>query len=240
MSDPAASSLIVDVLIPALNEEGSVGQVISALRQGSVPLRNIVVVDNGSTDATAQRAQAAGAQVVFQPQRGYGAACLSGLRFLAQQDLPPDAVVFLDADGSDDVADLPSLVAALLQGADLVIGSRTAGRSDPGSLQPVQRFGNALATGLIRLLYCQRYTDLGPFRVVRYAPLCALDMQDETFGWTVEMQVKAVRRRLHIVEVPVHYRRRQAGQSKISSTVKGSFLAGLKILYTIARYALQQ
>lgn len=234
---PSRSSLIVDVVIPALNEEETIGTVLRGLRDTGQPLRHIVVVDNGSSDATARIAEEAGAVVLPEAQRGYGAACLRGLQFVGRQKQPPDCVVFLDADGSDDPADLLRLLDALIAGADLAVGSRTLGVVEPGALQPAQRVGNAVATGLIRAFYGQRYTDLGPFRAIRYPALCALGMNDTDYGWTVEMQVKAVRRGLRIVELPVRYRRRQGGESKISATVKGSFSAGAKILYTILRHS---
>lgn len=234
----------MDVIIPALNEEATVGHVVRALRQQAEQhgprIRQIVVVDNASTDSTAVVARAAGAVVLPEPERGYGAACLRGLSFIAKQDPAPDCVVFLDADGSDEVSDLPRLIDALVRGADLVIGSRTLGSVEPGSLQPAQRAGNAVATSLIRVVYGQRYTDLGPFRVIRYPALRALGMRDTGHGWTVEMQVKAVRRGLRITEVPVHYYRRKGGESKISATMKGTVQAGAKILYTILRHSTQR
>jgi glycosyltransferase involved in cell wall biosynthesis len=210
--------------------------VLAALAATSA-IRRVVVVDNGSRDGTAQVARAAGAEVVAEPRRGYGAACLAGLAHLGAQ--PPDAVVFLDGDGSDDAGDLPSLLAPLAAGtADLVLGSRTAGTREPGALSPQQRFGNALATGLIHVLWRRRFTDLGPFRAIGYPALVALGMRDRDYGWTVEMQIKALRRGLRIVEVPVRYRRRRGGRSKVSRTLRGTVGAGWKILATIARYGL--
>lgn len=234
---PPKTPLIVDVLIPALDEEETIGDVLRGLRATAQPLRHLVVIDNGSTDGTVREAEAAGAIVLSEPRRGYGAACLRGLNFLSKKEPPPDCVVFLDADGSDDPQDLGQLIDAIAHGADLAVGSRTLGIVEPGALQPAQRVGNAVATGLIRAFYGQRYTDLGPFRAVRYPALCALGMTDVDYGWTVEMQVKAVRRGLRIVEVPVSYRRRQGGESKISATLKGSVSAGAKILYTIFRHS---
>lgn len=196
------------------------------------PVTRVVVCDNGSSDATAEVARAAGADVVFEPRRGYGAACLRALRELASD--PPTVVLFVDADLSDDPADAASLLAPLLEGsADLVIGSRVLGEAEPGALTPVQRIGNWLAAGLLRRLYGTAATDLGPFRAIRWDALQGLAMRDLDFGWTVEMQVKAARQRLRTVEVPVRYRRR-VGRSKISGTIRGSFLAGTKILGTIA------
>lgn len=231
------SRLVVDVLIPALNEEATVGQVVDAVRAAGQPVRHIVLIDNGSTDNTHKVAEAHGALVVSEPERGYGAACLRGLAFIDQQRTPPDVVVFMDADGSDEAGDLGRLLDAILAGADLAIGSRTLGIAEPGSLAPAQRVGNAVAVNLIRAVYGQRYTDLGPFRAVRYPALLALGMGDKDYGWTVEMQVKAVRRGLRIAEVPVRYHRRRGGESKISATVRGSIGAGAKILYTIFRHS---
>lgn len=231
------SRLVVDVLIPALNEEATVGQVVDAVRLAGQPVRHIVLIDNGCTDNTRQVAEAHGALVVSEPERGYGAACLRGLAFIEQQRIPPDVVVFMDADGSDEAGDLGRLLDAILAGADLAIGSRTLGIAEPGSLAPAQRVGNAVAVNLIRAVYGQRYTDLGPFRAVRYPALLALGMGDKDYGWTVEMQVKAVRRGLRIAEVPVRYHRRRGGESKISATVRGSIGAGAKILYTIFRHS---
>ena len=232
--------LIVDVLIPALNEEATIGEVVSSLRSLGAPIRHVVVVDNGSKDKTAALAEERGALVVPEPQKGYGAACLRGIALLQKQQHPPDVVIFMDADGSDDVSDLARLIDAVIGGADLAIGSRTLGNAEPGSLQPAQRVGNAVAVGLIRAVYGQRYTDLGPLRAIRYPALLALGMADTDYGWTVEMQVKAVRRGLHIVEVPVRYHRRRGGESKVSATIKGSIGAGAKILYTILRHSTQR
>lgn len=225
-------------VIPARNEAPSVGRVVAALvAQG---IGRVVVVDNGSLDATAAVARAGGAEVVAEPRAGYGRACLAGLRHVAAGP-PPAAVVFLDADASDDPSDLPAVVGPVLDGtADLVIGSRVlgqrAGRVEPGALLPQARWGNALACALMRLRWGARFTDLGPFRAVGYPALVALGMADETFGWTVEMQVRAVRAGLRCTEVPVGYRRR-VGRSQITGTVSGTVRAGTKILWTIARHA---
>jgi glycosyltransferase involved in cell wall biosynthesis len=228
---------IVDVLIPALNEEEALPKVLADLAAQPLPLRQIIVVDNGSTDRTAEVARRAGAVVLSEPRRGYGAACLRGLQQLARATPPPDVVVFCDGDHADDATEIGWLVDAAVAGADLVIGSRVLGRAEKGALQAPQKFGNLLATTMIRAIYGQRYTDLGPFRAIRYPALCALSMRDEDYGWTVEMQVKAARLGLRVMEVPVSYRRRRAGESKVSGTVRGTIGAGYKILYTIFRHA---
>jgi glycosyltransferase involved in cell wall biosynthesis len=221
--------VVIDVLIPALNEQESIGKVLAAIPSDWV--RRVVVVDNGSTDQTAIIAREHGAQVVFEPQRGYGAACLAGLEYLSGDS--PDIVTFLDADFSDRPEELPRLIAPIIDDdVDLVIGSRTIGQSEPGALLPQAVFGNKLACFLVEVLYGYRFTDLGPFRAIRWSSLIDLEMADEDFGWTVEMQVKAAQLHLSAVEVPVSYRRR-IGVSKITGTVKGTVLAGHKILYTI-------
>ena len=224
-------------VIPALNEAETVGAVVRALRAHGV--ERVVVVDGGSRDGTPERAREAGARVIREERRGYGRACLAGVRALAEP--PPEAVVFVDADGSDDVDDLPALLDALAT-HDLVVGSRALGaregRVQRGALTPVQRLGNALACGLVRARWGVAWTDLGPFRVVRWGALAALGMADETWGWTVEMQARAARAGLRCAEVPVAYRRRSAGASTISGTVSGSVRAGAKILWTVGALAL--
>jgi len=220
---------VVDAIIPALDEESSIGLVLAALPPGLI--RRVVVVDNGSIDATAAVARSHGALVAREPRRGYGAACLRGIEAIAKD--PPDVVLFLDADLSDDPAEAGEVLRPILNGsADLVVGSRTLGKREPGALAPHARFGNWLATRLLRVLYGARYTDLGPFRAIRYEALRALGMADRNYGWTIEMQVKAARAGLRHAEVPVRYRRRM-GRSKISGTLKGSAMAAVKILGTI-------
>jgi len=228
----------VDALIPALNEEHSVAAAVERLR--ALGLRRVVVVDNGSRDATADRARKAGAEVVLEPRRGYGTACLAGLAHLSVD--PPDVVLFMDADLSDMPEEARQLLEPITEGAaDLVIGSRVLGmrqgRVERGALTPVQRFGNALTCLLLRRLYGTQATDLGPFRAIRWDSLHALVMRDRDFGWTVEMQVKAARDGLRVVEVPVGYQRRRAGVSKVSGNLTGAVKAGAKILYTVAIHA---
>lgn len=221
----------VGVVIPALNEESAIGKVIAAIPTW---VDAIVVSDNGSRDRTADVARNAGARVVREPQPGYGSACLAGIVALPRCDV----IVFLDGDYSDHPEDMPGLVDPIISGqAELVIGSRTLGRKEPGALTPQQVFGNWLATRLIRLLWGAQFTDLGPFRAIERSALESLRMVDRDYGWTVEMQVKAAQMGLHTLEVPVRYRRR-IGISKISGTLVGSMRAGVKILTLIGREAL--
>ena len=225
------ANLSIAVVIPALNEEESIGKVISHIPAW---VDDIVVADNGSTDKTAKTAQIHGARVVIEPRRGYGAACLTALTTINN----PDIVVFIDGDFSDYPQEMSCLVEPISKGeADIVIGSRVLGKRQKGALTPQQVAGNALACFLIRLIWKFSYTDLGPFRAVRFSSLQELHMKDRDYGWTVEMQIKAIRCGLNIQEVPVSYRQR-IGQSKVSGTVKGVIGAGTKILYTIFKYAL--
>lgn len=219
--------MIVEIIIPAYNEEPSIARVIEALPKGC--LNRIIVVDNDSTDRTAEIAQAAGAVVVRETRRGYGSACLRGL----EETVGADIAAFIDGDFSDDPSKLPRLLEPIIKGeADLVIGSRIAGRRERRALPAHAKAGNRLACFLIRHLFHQTFTDLGPFRAIRRTALERLNMQDRTFGWTVEMQVKAAIIGLRCVEVPVSYRKR-IGRSKISGTIMGSVKAGTKILWTI-------
>jgi glycosyltransferase involved in cell wall biosynthesis len=221
------------VVIPVFNERESLPLVVADIPAGLVS--EIIVVDNGSTDGTDLLAENLPVRLVREARRGYGSACLAGLAALASS--PPDVVVFLDGDYSDHPEEMPRLLDAVLGGADLVIGSRILGRREPGALLPQARLGNALACFLIRVLYGYRYTDLGPFRAIRWEACRILGMRDRGFGWTCEMQVRAVRAGLRIAEVPVSYRRR-VGVSKITGTLWGTLRAGWKILWTIARYGI--
>lgn len=228
--------MIVDVLIPARNEEDSLPLVLKAIPRDAV--RSVYVIDNGSTDATAKVAVQGGALLLSEPNPGYGAALMRGVHELVTLPRPPDVVVFLDGDYADEPSELPWLLEPIRAGsADLVIGSRALGEAEPGALALQQRVGNRLAILMIRALYGQRYSDLGPFRAVTLPALVALGMSDSGHGWNVEMQVKAARGGLRIAEVPVSYRRRAGGQSKISQTIKGSVASSYKILFTILRHA---
>lgn len=222
------------VIIPAFNEENSVGKVVRDIPASLVD--EVVVVNNNSNDQTAVEAARAGATVLNEPVQGYGRACLRGIAYAQNRQQKPDVVVFLDADYSDYPGEMSALIAPILSDeADIVIGSRALGNRERGSMTPQQVVGNWLATMLLRWLYGVRYTDLGPFRAIRFDGLLALNMQDKTYGWTVEMQLKAAKQGLRITEIPVSYRRR-IGFSKISGTVKGTILAGYKIITTIFKY----
>jgi glycosyltransferase involved in cell wall biosynthesis len=224
----------IKVIIPAYNEQNSIGKVIRDIPRKWV--QEIVVVNNNSNDDTVETAQGAGATVLQEPRQGYGFACLRGIAYLEQQTQPPDIVVFMDADYSDHPEELPQVVAPIINDeADLVIGSRALGTREQGSMTVPQVFGNWLATRLMKWLYGASFTDLGPFRAIRYPALLSLNMQDQTYGWTVEMQLKAAKHGLRCTEVPVSYRQR-IGVSKVSGTVKGTLLAGYKIIWTIIKY----
>lgn len=221
----------VAAVVPAFNEEGAIGRVIAALP--CELLARVIVVDGGSRDATAAVARDAGAEVIYEPRRGYGRACATGVAAAGDADV----IVFLDGDFSDYPDEVPLLLAPIARGeADLVIGSRLRGRREPGALLPHQLFGNWLAAHLLRRLYGLQVTDLGPFRAIRTAVLHDLDLEQMTYGWPVEMMAKAARRGYRVVEVPVRYRRR-LGRSKISGTLWGSALAAYYIIATALRYA---
>ncbi len=222
-------------LIPALNEEKAIARVID-----DIPLSDkskIIVVDNASEDNTAKEASKSGATVVFEPLRGYGAACLKGVDYISKVCLNPERtiLVFIDGDYADDPREATKIIELLQKGFDLVIGSRTLGNVEKGALTIPQIFGNWLATGLLRIFYNIRYTDLGPFRGIWFSRLLELNMSDTNYGWTVEMQLKAAKQKFKVTETPVTYRKR-IGFSKISGTVKGTILAGVKIIYTIIKY----
>jgi glycosyltransferase involved in cell wall biosynthesis len=222
------------VVIPAFNEENAVGKVVKAIPTPLVDL--IIVVNNASTDATRKNAEDQGAMVIDQPVKGYGNACLKGMEYIAQERLNPDIVVFIDADFSDYPEEMPLLIDPIIdENYDMVIGSRALGKREKGSMTIPQVFGNWLATKLLKWIYGYRFTDLGPFRSIKYSKLIELNMQDKTYGWTVEMQVKAAKRQMKTTEVAVNYKNR-IGTSKVSGTVKGTFMAGYKILYTIFKY----
>ena len=222
----------ISIIIPAYNEESSIGLVLDALPQEK--LHEIIVVDNGSTDATARVAQEHGARVVKEPRKGYGSACLKGIDELDA----PDIVVFIDGDFSDFPEEIVLLISPIETGEkDFVLGSRMILPKSQLALLPQARYGNRLAVFLIKLFFKHEFTDLGPFRAIRYSSLMSIGMKDMDFGWTVEMQIKAVRNGLRIREVPVNYRKR-VGISKISGTVLGTFRAGTKIIYTIFKYLL--
>jgi glycosyltransferase involved in cell wall biosynthesis len=218
------------LIIPALDEEPAIGQTL-----GRVPrdlYREIIVADNGSRDRTAEIARSHGATVVWEPERGYGAACLRAISALPNNI---EAVVFMDADASDDPAEARLLLEPIYEGrADLVIGSRTLGHAEKGALEPHQVLGNRIATGIIHAFYGHRYTDLGPFRAIRAEALQKLAMRDRNYGWTIEMQIKALRHKMRVLEVPVSYRRR-VGVSKISGNWRASIAAGVKIMWTAFR-----
>lgn len=224
------------VIIPAFNEAESIGNVVGDIPKGLV--REVVVVNNSSTDETEANAKAAGATVLREDQRGYGFACLRGIAYAKEKsgEDRPDIIVFMDGDYSDYPDEMDDVVRPIIEeDYDMVIGSRALGKREKGAMMPQQLFGNWLATRLIRLFYGVRYTDLGPFRAIKFDKLIELGMKDQTYGWTVEMQAKAAKKKFKVTEVPVNYRKR-IGVSKITGTVKGTILAGWKILYTIFRY----
>ncbi|SRR5579884_1561779 len=227
----------IAIIIPALNEEQALQQLLAEIPRDIAQW--IIVVDNGSTDGTASVARAAGAIVASEPTRGYGRACFKGLQ--TAKELGAEILIFMDGDGSDDPADLPMMLAPLDKGeADFVIGSRVDKRSERGAIPPQARLGNWLVSRMISTLYGVHVHDIGSFRVVRCSALDALQMREMTFGWPVEMLVKAARAKYHIVELPIHYRRRSHGHSKVAGTVIGSVKAAYYMLSTTLRYAGRQ
>ena len=226
--------MIIDVIIPAFNEEKSIAHVLNEISRDWV--REIIVCNNNSSDKTAAVARKNGATVVDQPLKGYGNACLKGLEYISKKEIKPDILVFLDGDYSDYPEQLPMLVQPIIDNKyDVVIGSRAIGERERHSMTPQQIFGNWLATRLIKIFFGYRFTDLGPFRAVRYSSFLELNMIDKNYGWTVELQIKAAKKKMRCTEVPVKYRQR-IGVSKVSGTTRGTIGAGYKILWTILKY----
>ncbi|MCH2196286.1 glycosyltransferase family 2 protein [Kordia sp.] len=226
--------MIIKVIIPAYNEEDSIANVIQEIPKN---VTEVIVVSNNSTDNTEANAKAAGATVLKEPRKGYGYACLKGMEYIANQAEKPNILVFLDGDYSDYPEELTKIVAPIIeQDIDFVIGARVKSLREDGSMTPQQVFGNWLATFLMKLFFRARFTDLGPFRAIKYEKLLNLNMEDKTYGWTVEMQLKALKQKLSYIEVPVKYKKR-IGVSKVSGTVKGTIFAGVKILGWIFKYS---
>ena len=226
----------ISVIIPAFNEADSIGRVVRELPKS---VSEIIVVNNNSTDATVTEARKAGATVLTETRKGYGHACLKGMEYIAQQSDPPHIIVFIDGDYSDYPEELDAVVAPILENdMDFVVGARKKRLREEGSMTPQQIFGNWLATFLMRLFFGANFTDLGPFRAIKYEKLNALEMEDKTYGWTVEMQLKVLRKKMAYTEVPVRYKKR-IGVSKVSGTVKGSIFAGIKILGWIFKYSIK-
>ncbi len=222
------------VIIPAFNEEASIGKVIQEIPE---IVSEIIVVSNNSTDSTAEVAKEAGATVLFEARKGYGYACLKGMDYISEKSEKPTIIVFLDGDYSDYPAELSNIVEPIIKdNYDMVIGSRVKKWREKGSMTFPQRFGNGLATFLMKLFFNANFSDLGPFRAIKYDKLLQLNMQDKTYGWTVEMQLKAIKQNFTYIEVPVHYKNR-IGVSKVSGTFKGAIFAGVKILTWIFKYS---
>ena len=225
------------VIIPAYNEEGSIGKVIAEIPD---IVSEVIVVNNNSTDATAKVAQRAGATVLFQPLAGYGNACLKGLEYIAEKEAKPEIIVFLDGDYSDYPSELIKIVTPIIEdNTDFVVGARVKELRENGSMTFPQRFGNGLATKLMKLFFNSTFTDLGPFRAIKYEKLLTLNMEDKTYGWTVEMQLKVLKKKYTYVEIPVKYKNR-IGVSKVSGTLKGAIFAGVKILNWIFKYSFKK
>lgn len=226
---------IIKVIIPAVDEEKSIAKVIAEIPKH---ISEVIVVNNGSVDSTALVAKKSGATVLEEPKKGYGNACLKGLSYLKGLKMKPDIVVFLDGDYSDYPAEMTKIVAPIINNeVDFVVGSRSSELREKGAMTFPQRFGNWLATFLMKLLFDATFSDLGPFRAIKYETLESLNMQDKTYGWTVEMQLKVLKKNIRYTEVPVHYKKR-IGVSKVSGTIKGAIFAGFKILSWIFKYSL--
>ncbi|ADV48276.1 glycosyltransferase family 2 protein [Cellulophaga sp. E16_2] len=224
------------VIIPAYNEADSIAHVIKEIPNS---VTEIIVVNNNSTDKTAENAENAGATVLTETRKGYGYACLAGLDYIAKTSKTPDIIVFVDGDYSDYPEELTKIVAPIINdNIDMVIGARDEALREDGSMTPQQIFGNWLATFLMKLFFSAKFTDLGPFRAIKYDKLLALNMEDKTYGWTVEMQLKVLKKKFTYTEVPVRYKKR-IGISKVSGTVKGSIFAGIKILSWIFKYSIK-
>ncbi len=227
---------IVNVIIPAFNEEDSIAKVIAEIPD---MVSEIIVVNNNSTDNTVSVAQKAGATVLTETNKGYGYACLKGLSHIASLNKTPDIIVFLDGDYSDYPGELTKVIHPIIhKNIDLVIGARVPQLREKDAITPQQIFGNWLACWLMKLFFKARFTDLGPFRAIKYDKLLGLKMEDKTYGWTVEMQLKALKQNLSYTEIPVHYKKR-IGVSKVSGTIKGAIFAGVKILTWIFKYSLK-
>lgn len=228
---------VLKVIIPAYNEADAIAKVIHDIPKD---VQEVIVVSNNSTDATEERARQAGATVLKEPRKGYGYACLKGMEYIANQELKPDIIIFLDGDYSDHPEQLTALIEPILSNnIDFVVGARVPELRESGAMTPQQIFGNGLATLLMKLFFKARFTDLGPFRAIKYEKLLALDMEDKTYGWTVEMQLKVLKKKFSYTEVPMKYRNR-IGVSKVSGTVKGSIFAGIKILGWIFKYSFKR
>ncbi len=226
----------IKVIIPAMNEGDSIASVIADIPKS---VSEVIVVNNGSTDNTVENAEKAGATVLTENRAGYGFACLKGMEYIEKQSKAPDIVVFIDGDYSDYPEEMDKVVAPILENdVDFVVGARKKSLREPGSMTPQQVFGNQLATFLMRLFFGAKFTDLGPFRAIKYEKLKELEMEDKTYGWTVEMQLKVLRKKMAYIEVPVRYKRR-IGVSKVSGTVKGTIFAGVKILGWIFKYSIK-
>ena len=232
------SNPIIDVIIPAYNEQESIAKVIGDIDKNLV--REIIVVDNNSNDETGKRATAAGSKVIHDGRKGYGSACLKGMEYIVSKEIAPDIVVFLDGDYSDFPEELSKIIDPIVnKNIDFVVGARVPSLRENGSMTPQQVFGNWLATFLMKLFFKAKFSDLGPFRAIKYDKLLQLKMEDKTYGWTVEMQLKVLKQKMTYLEIPVRYKNR-IGVSKVSGTIKGSIMAGIKIITWIFKYSFKK